>query len=301
MQRYIMPLVFLIGLSVLIMRLVLDSRFGTTTLFYLLIPFATSVLLYFFTKPLEGRSVGTAFVNHLRSSGIVFLLTSAFLMEGFLCVLFFMPIYFFMVIIGFLFAYLFRDKSSHKSVSLLVIVLALSIEGVLPQTSFPRYNEATFVTQTHQDVDQLKENMADDIHMPKQKDWFLRIFPLPDSVKAGSLAEGDIHNLHFTYKKWGFTNFSTGEMDILISKVGERHIQTQIIKNTAYFSHYTNIKGTEVFFTPLEEGGTQVSLTVKYERLLDPYWYFAPLQHLAAKQSARYLVDNIIVRGETYG
>jgi hypothetical protein len=39
-----------------------------------------------------------------------------------------------------------------------------------------------------------------------------------------------------------------------------------------------------------------VALTVKYHRLLDPYWYFGPLQQLAAEQSARYIIDTIIAR-----
>ena len=201
-----------------------------------------------------------------------------------------------MVVIGFIFAWLFRDRSSHKSVSLLLIIVLISIEGLTPQTSFVRHKEATYITTTYQNISQLKANMASEIIMPKQKDLFLRLFPLPDKIKAGSLAQGDIHNLHFTYKKWFFTNLSTGEMDVLISKVGEKHIQTRIIKNTAYMSHYANIKGTDVYFTPLDNGKTKISLTVKYERLLDPYWYFGPLQQLAAEQSAKYLVENIIAK-----
>jgi hypothetical protein len=46
----------------------------------------------------------------------------------------------------------------------------------------------------------------------------------------------------------------------------------------------------------LPGGRTRIALTVKYHRLLDPAWYFGPMQQLAAEQSARYLVDNIIVR-----
>ena len=299
--KYTMPLVFITGFSFLAIRAILNSRFATTNLLYLVIPFIISVLLYFFTKPLKSASVWATFVNHVRGATIVFFLTSAFLMEGFLCVLMFMPIYYFMVIVAFLFALLVEVGSKFRAMSLPVIVLVLSVEGLTPQTTFPRQNLATYVVETPQDIDTLKQNMAAEISMPKQRGWFLRLFPLPDKIKAGTLGEGDVHNLHFTYKKWGFGNFSRGEMDILISQVSDNHIQTRITKNTAYLSHYMNIEGTEVHFTPLENGNTQVSLTVKYERLLDPFWYFGPMQKLAAKQSAKYLVDTIITKEAFHG
>jgi hypothetical protein len=78
--------------------------------------------------------------------------------------------------------------------------------------------------------------------------------------------------------------------------VSPRRIRTEIVRNTAYLSHYMRIDGTEVLFDPLPGGRTRVSLTVKYHRLLDPAWYFGPMEQLAAEQSARYLVENIIVR-----
>ncbi len=296
MKKYIGPLIFLIGIAVLVTRSLLDSRFGTGTLLYLVVPFALSAALFFLTRPMAGRSVGVRFLNHFRLVTIIFLITSAFLMEGFLCVLMFMPIYYVMAGVGYLFAAIFEDKSSLKALTLPAIVFGLATEGMLPQTTYPRHNTAVYVAQTDQSIAQLKANMAADIAMPRKRGWFLRLFPLPDKIHAGTLNAGDVHNLHFTYKKWGFGNFHKGEMDILISQVNPQHIQTTITKNTAYLSHYMNIEGTEVHFTPLETGGTQISLTVKYERLLDTVWYFGPMQQLAAKQSAKYLTDTIIIR-----
>jgi hypothetical protein len=56
------------------------------------------------------------------------------------------------------------------------------------------------------------------------------------------------------------------------------------------------IDGTEVRFSDAGGGRTRVSLTVKYHRLLDPSWYFGPMEQLAARQSARYLIDTVIAR-----
>ena len=85
-------------------------------------------------------------------------------------------------------------------------------------------------------------------------------------------------------------------MLIRIAEVTPQHIRTEITRNTSYLSHYMKIDGTDVQFTPLDDGKTRIGLTVKYHRLLDPSWYFGPMQQLAAEQSARYLVQSIIVR-----
>ena len=56
------------------------------------------------------------------------------------------------------------------------------------------------------------------------------------------------------------------------------------------------IDGTDIRFEPKLEGGTRVSLTVRYDRQLDPAWYFGPMQHHAAKESARLFLSDIIFR-----
>jgi hypothetical protein len=85
-------------------------------------------------------------------------------------------------------------------------------------------------------------------------------------------------------------------MHLRIAEVSPRRIRTEILRDDSYLSHYMRIEGTEVNFTELGGGRTQVALTVKYRRLLDPYWYFGPLQQAAAKRSAEYLIQSIIAR-----
>lgn len=293
-------LLLIIGAAALVIRTLLDSRFGNGTLLYLVVPFVISVALYGLTRPSKRQGLAWDYLNHLRFATIIFLATSALLFEGFLCVLMFMPIYYIAVSIGYLFRWILdRDGAARDRVHAFAIpalVAVLATEGMSPQTSFPRDRIATFSKIADADVATLQRNMAAPIVFPGKRPWFISLFPLPDKIQAGSLAAGDIHRLHFTYKKWFFTNYSEGEMDIRIAEVTPRRIRTQILKNTAYVSHYMRIDGTEVRFDPLADGRTRVTLSVHYRRLLDPAWYFGPMQHSAAEQSARYLVDNIIIR-----
>jgi hypothetical protein len=297
----------LIGAAALVIRGLLDSRFGHGTLLYIAVPYVLSVALFLVTRPSEQKSVRYRFWNHMRLATIIFLATSALLFEGFLCVLMFMPIYYFFVIIAFLVAWR-REKREQNAMSsaaisdvfrshaVTAVVVVLIAEGLVPMTTVPRHQQATFVTTSRLDIATLKQNMAQPIHFSPDRHWFLKLFPLPDEVQAGSLKAGDVHRLHFTYRKWFFTNFHKGELLLRISEVSAQRVRTEIIKNDSYLSHYMKIDGTEINFTPLASGGTHIALTVKYQRLLDPVWYFGPMQHLAAKQSARYFLENIIVR-----
>jgi hypothetical protein len=301
-----LALLFIIGAAALTIRTLLDSQFGKGTLLYLLVPFAISISLTLFTRQTARKGRLWDYLNHLRFATIIFLATSALLFEGFICVLMFMPIYYGVVTIGYVFAWVLdRDDgdggSRLRAYAIPALVLAMASEGLLPATTVARDQTATFVTVTDQSITALKNNMAAPIAFPAERHWFLKIFPLPDRIDAGTLGVGDVHRLHFTYKKWLFANYSKGEMLIRIAAVSPRHIRTEITRNTSYLSHYMTIRGTDVRFTPLSDGRTRVALTVKYRRLLDPAWYFGPMQELAAEQSARYLVETIIVRKPATG
>lgn len=237
----------------------------------------------------------------MRDATIVMLGTSALLFEGFLCVLMFMPIYYLVVSLGFVLDVIRktagdrkRDKLKVSFIPLLVGVLA--IEGLSPSTSFERQHQVTRTVIVDASIEQLKSNMALPIDLPKKRETFLSIFPLPVDVQAGSLTPGDVHQLKFIYKKWFFTNIDEGDFHLRIDEVRDDYVSTSVVLNTSYLSKYLKVEGTEVQFEELTGGQTAVSLTVHYERLLDPAWYFSPMQRLAIEQSSGYLIDAVIAR-----
>lgn len=295
-------LVFIICACALGLRALLDSRFGSTALVYLAVPYLVSVTLFRFMPRSQKRGAWGWYINHLRDSTIVMLATSAVLFEGFICVLMFMPVYYLGVTVGFL-ALLWKDRADAAgggtplSVYLVpAVVLGLSLEGAVPWTFTPRTQSVTQSVVLDAGVDDLKANMARPIAFDQGRPWFLSIFPLPHRVEAGTLATGDVHTLHFTYRRWFVTNVHDGEMRLRIEEVGDRHVRTRVIDNTSYLAGYLSIDGTEVRFDERPDGRTEVSLTVHYTRLLDPAWYFGPLQRAAVNQSARYLIDTVIAR-----
>ena len=124
---------FLIGVATLTARAVLDSEFRNSTLLYILIPFAISIALHLATPIGDEETPLGRYGRHLRAATIVMLGSSALLFEGFLCVLFFMPIYYVMITIGFLFSWLAdRDGGGGHAgaYAIPVVVALLAAEGL---------------------------------------------------------------------------------------------------------------------------------------------------------------------------
>lgn len=294
-------LMFATGIAFLVVRAILDSQFRNSTLLYLLVPFGLSILLHALTPRSGKSSVGWRYLNHLRDATIIFLATSALLFEGFICVLMFMPIYYFGMTIGFLFSLLAERQRKGNTQRLGVyvipaIVLTLSMEGLAEPVTVARDREAAASAVIEAGVAELQANMAKPIAFTGERHWFLTLFPLPTHVEAGTLKTGDVHALAFTYKRWLFANYHHGTMRVRLAEVSPTLIRTEIVEDTSYLSHYMKIDGTEVRFEELGPNRTRVTLTVKYNRLLDPYWYFGPLEQFAAEHSARYLIESVIAR-----
>lgn len=289
-----------IGAATLITRLGLDSRFAQTSLFYCLIPYTIGVILYIFVPQPQGWSKTKRFARHILAALIVMLASSAILFEGFLCVLMAAPIYLFFASLTFAFGrehpnYDSKNVSDVFRVSIVPVIIAIiSIEGLTDNTSFPREEIITRTQVLNLTPEEIHANLARPVHLDAKRSKFLSLFPLPEKVEAERFAQGETHKAFFTYRRWGFTNVHRGETWLNMKTVEPLKIVTEVTKDTSYFSHYLTIHGTQIDMNPQADGTTAVSLTIRYRRELDPAWYFGPMQRRAMRESADYLLSQVI-------
>jgi len=294
--RYMM----ILGVVTLITRLVLDSRFATTSFFYCLTPFVIGVILYVFIPQPKGWSRTKRAGRHLLATIIVMLASSAILFEGFLCVIMAAPIYIFFALLVIAATPNTQDPDRFKQSDVFrmsivpLIVIIISVEGLTDTTSFPREEVITRTQVLSLTPEEIHANLAKPVHLEEGRSKFLSLFPLPEKIDAPAFAQGETHKAFFTYRRWGFTNVHRGETHIKLKTVEPLLVETQVTKNTSYFSHYLTVHGTRIQMTPQSDGTTEVSLTIAYRRDLDPAWYFGPMQRRAISESADYLLQNII-------
>ncbi|MEM1132670.1 MAG: hypothetical protein AAGH53_07025 [Pseudomonadota bacterium] len=299
-------ILLIIGLAATALRLLLDSSYATSALVYVAVPTLIAFALIVFVKPYDGHSEHRKFLFFMFDSLVIMLATSALLMEGFICVIMFMPIYFGICLIAYLFKLVtgeFRHDDDDnlaerfKVHAWLVLPLMLSIEGVLPETSFERSNVIVRSQIIDADVPEIIDHLNQPMDYSGDRGWMIAVFPQPVRSENPGLYAGAIHRLHFVYNRWFFGNTKRGEMHVRIGEVSKERIRTSIVRNDSYLAGYLNIQGTQLDFHPLSNGSTQVLLTIRYERTLDPYWYFHPMQQIALEQSADYLLEQIVDPG----
>jgi hypothetical protein len=290
----------ILGVVTMITRLGLDSRFATTSFFYCLIPYLIGAILYVFIPQPKGWSRTKRIGRHLLATLIVMLASSAILFEGFICVIMAAPIYIFFALLAILMTPHQADPERFKKSDVFrasfvpLAVIVVSVEGLTDTTSFPREEVITRTQVLNLTPKQIHANLARPIHLDAKRSAFLSIFPLPERIEAPKFEQGATHTAYFTYRRWGFTNVHKGETRIAMNTVKPLFVETEVTKDTSYFSHYLKIHGTQIKMLPQTDGSTQVSLTIRYRRTLDPAWYFGPMQRRAIGESAEYLLTHII-------
>ncbi len=284
-------------LSALMARLLILYDLDELAAFYLGVPMLASTVLFWTDAP-ERRVI---YRRHGGEATLILFCTAIVLYEGFVCFIFAAPIYYIAVSLSFyinlkIFEAKTRKTNRTLAATLPLLALMLGAEGMTAATTLDRQNAVTHQAVTAQSIAQLKANMAQPINFDAPRHWFISVFPKPVSVKAGTLEAGDVHVLDFVYKRWFFTNVHSGHMKLRIEDVGRDFVKTKIVGNTSYLSSYLTIHGTHVQFNEQADGTTAISLTLHYDRKLDPVWYFAPLQYFAMSKTAEYLVETIITR-----
>lgn len=301
-QRRIVMLALLIvaGIASVMIQLLIRTHYDHTALLYVAVPYTVAVLITLLRPYRAPDRWWQSYISHSVSALVVFLATSVVLFEGFICVLFFMPIYFLLVSLVFITNWLVVLWDSRKSrtcaVAIPLLVGALSMEGTSDVTTFDRRASATATVTTALPADAVLGNLATPFDLPPADHWMLGLFPMPYEIEAGSLNPGDVHRVHTRYHRWFVTNTHEGEIALRIDSVSPDRITASFVRDTSYFSTYVTLIGSEIELGTNDNGMTQVSLTIRYERRLDPAWYFRPVQQHAMEAMAAYLIEEVMIR-----
>ena len=292
-------LLVIIGVVSVLIRLLMEYNFDRSALLYVGVPFLIAITLLFIERPEPPHNWKRRYVNIIILSLAIMLGSSIILFEGFVCVLMFMPIYFFIILLMFLleaFKRYRKNKNQGKSYAhvLPLLILLSAFEGVIPEFSFEREYEVVSDKIISANIEDIKNKLKQPIELDKSRHWLLALFPMPYDIDAETLVAGDVHTINFRYHRWFVTNTHEGSMKLEISEVEDNYIRTRFVEDTSYISNYLKLYGTEINLEAIDNNTTKVTLRIKYHRFLDPVWYFGPLQEYAVGLSAQFLLDEVI-------
>jgi len=292
----------MIGIASVAVRLLLNYQFHKSALLYIGVPYLVSVMIAAFRPEASDRKWWHQYRDDTFMALIVLLGSSIVLFEGFICVLFFLPIYF-LIETALILAGWARERAKRRSGSALVsmvplLVVVMSLEGTTPALTVDRDAHVTVSKVADLTPDQVLGHLAEPFDLRKKRHWLLAIFPMPYEIQAGSLAAGDVHVVKTRYHRWFVTNTHEGEMHLQLVEVDDHRVKTRFIHDTSFFSSYLTPVGTEITLDEIAPGRTQITLRIDYERSLDPAWYFHPLQQFGVGKMAEFLIDEVMIRDE---
>ena len=106
------------------------------------------------------------------------------------------------------------------------------------------------------------------------------------------MADGDQRRFAFIYYKWFYWNAVAGDAVFRIERRASNVVRYVPISDTSYLGSYLGWRHAELTLAPAGDGRTRATLTIAYDRLIDPAWYFGPLQALSVGLAADVFLDN---------
>lgn len=226
----------------------------------------------------------------MKGISLFLLMLAILLIEGFICILMAAPFFY---SIGFIVG-IFADKArAQKEISrmhcaVVAVILLCSLEGINERFSFQR-DEVIEVSCLHHAS--MEETVAALAQGPRFDWWqlptYLKMgFPYPVKIQGDGLKNGD---------RWQI-DFAGGEgkpgslvAQVICSESG--HYVVKKISDGSHISHWMDWQQAEWFLIPQANGGTEVRLRMSYRRLLDPAWYFAPVQRYGVGLAGEYFLE----------
>lgn len=233
-------------------------------------------------------AAGTVTGQIVRALTVALLLLGVLAVEGLVCLVMAAPV---LYLVGVAVGYPIdrarrRDGSTTRMYAfVLAPILLLATEGTTPATTLPRASGATAERVVAGSPEAVEAALAADPVFNRRLPLFLRLgFPRPVRATGSGLEPGDRRVIEFT---------GGGRVVLEVTRRGPGVVVFSFVEDTTPAAGWTRGIASEVRWDPLPPGGTRVRWTIRYERLLDPAWYFGPMQRYAVGRAAGYLIDTV--------
>jgi hypothetical protein len=187
-------------------------------------------------------------------------------------------------------------RSDVIATSLLAVpLLAMTTEGLL--VSFPRHETVVAERIVALAPEAVEAALAQPPRVGGVLPAFLSIgFPRPVAAAGTGLAVGDRRSVSFVGRKAGA---KPRDLTLEVVERAPGYVRFRAVGDRTKIAEWLRWDEAEVTWEPVESGtrpggtsgqATRVTWTLRYARLLDPAWYFAPLERYATTLAADYLI-----------
>jgi hypothetical protein len=226
----------------------------------------------------------------IKGITLALLILAPLLGEGYLCILFAAPLFYVVgLLVGIPLDLARKNNRNGQTLSCIVLLLLpMCLEGMTPQLAFDRRQTVEVTRVVDASAARVEESLEKSPRIDRRLPRFLRIgFPHPMESTGSGLAIGAERSILFSGAEGDPPGY-------LVMKVAERrqgYVRFETVSDRSKLTQWIRWDASEVSWTPLDAQHTRVTWRVRFERELDPAWYFAPWERAAVRDAAGYLID----------
>ena len=276
-------LVICLTIASVLYRLLVVGHKEQSALMFIGLPAALAILLAFL--PTAKSATGMI----MKGITLFLLLLGILAIEGFICILMAAPFFYVIgLVIGLITDQMRTKRQWNKRFRLIVLpsLIFMSLEGTTGLLSFPRAEVVTVSHQTALTPSQTRELLANGPTFDaNQLPGFLRLgFPQPTAITGDGLNTGDRWRISFAGGEG-----KPGDLVAQVTDSSPTRITVVKIEDTSHISHWLDWEKAEWLLEPTSTG-TRVTLSMSYRRLLDPAWYFKPIERYGVRKAGEYFL-----------
>jgi hypothetical protein len=283
-------LIAAVAIAAVCYRLLVAHNLEQTSALFVGIPAVLAIVVVLASRPKS--LIGTI----CTTIAIALLVSGIFLGEGFVCILMSSPIFFALGIAIGQVVERARRRRAATDVQLygllLLALVPLSLEGTLPELSFPREETVAVERVVAASPEAVGATLAETPRFDSALPPFLRLgFPRPVTASGAGLAVGDCRSIHFAGGEG-----KPGDLRLEVVESSPGRVRFRAMSDSSKIAHWLAWREADVEWAsaaPVDSSRTRVRWTLRYRRDLDPAWYFAPWERYAARLAAEVLITDL--------
>ncbi len=262
-------------------RVLVLNHLEQSSLLFIGIPLLLSIGLAMTPKPKSLTGV------ILKGITLGLLLSGILLIEGVICIMMAAPLFYLVggIVGGVIGA---SRKRNRLNCSVIGILAVCCLEGTTSWLSFDREEKVVVSRSLQMSAREAHVRLANGPEFDfEELPLFLKCgFPLPQSIQGDGIKVGDEWRIHFAGGEG-----KPGDLILKVVDCSDKHVSYQCVHDYSHVAHWLDWKTITWKFVGGATDSCDVEITLEYDRLLDPAWYFKPIERYGVAQAGEYLMS----------
>jgi hypothetical protein len=288
-------LIVAVAIGSITYRVIVTHHLEQTAALFVGVPAMLAIVVVFGVSPDSATGVACKAVT------IGLLVSMLFLWEGMLCIVMSAPLFYAVAIGVVLLMSHGRKPTDNRTITLrsclvLLAIVPSSLEGVTEYTTVNRDESVSVSRIVAAPPTVVERALFEDPRFDRVRPLYLRAgFPSP----AATRIERRSGMTHWVVQMRGGEMLlsgmeaRTGDLTLELEANEPGLVRWRTVSDTSHMTHFLMWRESVVQWHAVDAHTTLVTWTLRYERGLDPAWYFGPMERYAARLTAGYLIDAV--------